>query len=229
VSENSGYYFDLNAWRNSRPVRKMNWESRALYREVLDEIWMSGSIPSKIEEVAELVKMPLEVVSRAWPSVHDCLIPSSTNSDELTSERMEEERARRRKLRKIKAKLGRSGGLAKARNALAVATTQLSTDIAKTRQDKTSITTMSFFEEWWVEYPRKIGKGAARKAWDRISPDREFTDKAIAKVRESKQSADWKREHGKFIPHPATWLNQDRWEDEITIPSVQSQQREVVV
>ena len=30
-----------------------------------------------------------------------------------------------------------------------------------------------------------------------------------------KKSKEWKKENGKYIPHPTTWLNQKRWEDEL--------------
>lgn len=110
MGERSGYYFDVNAWRNSRKVRKMNHEARALYREVMDEIWLHGSIPSKVEEIAELAKTPLETVIRCWPQVHECLTPMKHNPDELTSARMEEERRRRNKVKKLRAKWGKLGG-----------------------------------------------------------------------------------------------------------------------
>jgi hypothetical protein len=93
----------------------MTWEARLLYREVMDEIWLHGSVPTKVEELAEIAKMPLEVVVRVWPQVHDCLVPSKKNPDELTSERMEEERCRRNKVKKMRAKLGRIGGLESAK------------------------------------------------------------------------------------------------------------------
>jgi len=67
----------------------------------------------------------------------------------------------------------------------------------------------SRFLEFWHEYPRKVGKGAAEKAWDHIHPDVVLADRILAAV----ASAQWSNET-KFIPHPATWLNEKRWEDE---------------
>ena len=32
-----------------------------------------------------------------------------------------------------------------------------------------------------------------------------------------KQSAQWSKDNGQFIPHPTTWLNGKRWEDQITV------------
>ena len=35
----------------------------------------------------------------------------------------------------------------------------------------------------------------------------------MAAIEVAKESADWKKEGGKYIPYPATWLNNRRWED----------------
>ena len=34
-------------------------------------------------------------------------------------------------------------------------------------------------------------------------------------IEKHKASSQWQKDGGQFIPHPATWLNQERWEDEI--------------
>ena len=71
------------------------------------------------------------------------------------------------------------------------------------------------FAEFWQAYPRKVGKDAARKSWLKIKPTQELHGQIIDKVTAYKQSDTWKNENGRFIPNPATWLNQGRWEDEI--------------
>jgi hypothetical protein len=70
------------------------------------------------------------------------------------------------------------------------------------------------FDEFWQEYPKKVGKEAARKAWDKIKPNAELRQKISAAVETATQSEQWRRENGRFIPNPATWLNQGRWDDE---------------
>ena len=37
-----------------------------------------------------------------------------------------------------------------------------------------------------------------------------------AAIAKQKLSDQWTKEGGQFIPHPATWLNGKRWEDELT-------------
>ena len=40
-------------------------------------------------------------------------------------------------------------------------------------------------------------------------------DVLIDAIEKHKQSAQWQKDGGQYIPHPATWLNQQRWEDEM--------------
>lgn len=67
------------------------------------------------------------------------------------------------------------------------------------------------FTEFWQAYPRKVGKGAAEKAWAKLKPDLQTVLSALAW--QSRQDG-WTKDQGAFIPHPATYLNQRRWEDE---------------
>lgn len=70
------------------------------------------------------------------------------------------------------------------------------------------------FSEFWKAYPRRQAKQDARKAWNRIAPDER--PKIMAAVASCSTTEEWRRENGRFIPYPATFLNGKRWEDEIT-------------
>lgn len=77
------------------------------------------------------------------------------------------------------------------------------------------------FDEFWAEYPRKVGKDAARKAFDKRKPSRELLGRMLASIRAQVQTVDWQKDGGQFIPHPTTWLNEGRWQDEETaVPQV---------
>jgi len=67
------------------------------------------------------------------------------------------------------------------------------------------------FEEFWKAYPRKVGKDAARKAWKKRRPALTTCLEAIKRQQASEQ---WQKNGGQFIPNPATWISQGRWEDE---------------
>lgn len=70
------------------------------------------------------------------------------------------------------------------------------------------------FAEFWAVYPRHVAKAAAEKAWNKLNPDEELLKAMLSAVEKAKNSRQWQEEGGKYIPHPATWLNQRRWEDE---------------
>lgn len=72
------------------------------------------------------------------------------------------------------------------------------------------------FDRFWAIYPRKVGKDIAWKAFEKRKPDNELTDAMVAAVQQQMQSADWRKDGGQYIPHPSTWLNGGRWQDEPT-------------
>jgi hypothetical protein len=70
------------------------------------------------------------------------------------------------------------------------------------------------FEDFWQAYPRKVGKADARRWWTKHKPTPATVEAMGRTLAWQTQSEQWLREGGQFIPHPATWLNQGRWDDE---------------
>ena len=64
------------------------------------------------------------------------------------------------------------------------------------------------FQEFWLAYPRKVAKGAARAAFA-VAIRKTTLETMLAAIVRTQWSAD-----PQFIPHPATWLRQERWDDE---------------
>lgn len=77
------------------------------------------------------------------------------------------------------------------------------------------------FAEFWSAYPLKKAKATAEKAWAKLKPGAELTATILSAIATQRASADWQRDGGQYIPHPTTWLNQRRWEDEVTHASSQ--------
>lgn len=72
-----------------------------------------------------------------------------------------------------------------------------------------------YFEDFWEEYPRKVGKKMARIAWGRIKPNQQLSEKIIKALYNQNKAWTEKGTEMDYIPHASTWLNQERWEDEI--------------
>lgn len=70
------------------------------------------------------------------------------------------------------------------------------------------------FAAFWDAYPKKVGKGAAEKAFERCHVTDELLRRMLDAIASAKQTAQWRDENGRFIPNPATWLNQKRWDDD---------------
>lgn len=68
------------------------------------------------------------------------------------------------------------------------------------------------FADLWAVYPRKVGKQAARKVWDRA---RRTTDPAVILDGARRFAEASRATEARFIPHPSTWLARGGWEDEL--------------
>ena len=74
------------------------------------------------------------------------------------------------------------------------------------------------FDAFWKDYPRKIGKEAARKAFAKALRLTDFAKimEGVVTLRMEVAGKD-----PKFTPHAATWLNAGRWDDEVERPTLQ--------
>ena len=71
------------------------------------------------------------------------------------------------------------------------------------------------FTRFWSAYPRHTGKQAAEKAFLRLNPDDDLLGIMLMAITAWSKSEQWTKDGGQYIPHPATWLNGRRWEDEL--------------
>lgn len=79
---------------------------------------------------------------------------------------------------------------------------------------KVKIEIEEWFKIFWKIYPKKRGKGAAEKSFAKAVTSQAIYDAVMVGLEKHLGCADWEKEGGQFIPNPATWLNQKRWEDE---------------
>lgn len=71
------------------------------------------------------------------------------------------------------------------------------------------------FDAFWNLYPRKTGKGLARSIWNRLKPDAMLYSTIIVALQEQIKNPTWIENGVAIYPHPATWLRQERWLDEV--------------
>lgn len=69
------------------------------------------------------------------------------------------------------------------------------------------------FEDFWQRYPRRVGVGDAIKAYRRAT-NHATTEQILDGLARSMQAWRSEQRSPRFLPYPATWLNQQRWLDE---------------
>lgn len=89
--------------------------------------------------------------------------------------------------------------------------------------EKDNTSSQSNFDLFWTAYPKKVGKEAARKAFAKVKVS---VDVLVSAIELQKRCEQWTKDSGQYIPNPATWLNQGRWDDEpFALPAEQPQEQ----
>ena len=70
------------------------------------------------------------------------------------------------------------------------------------------------FHIFWKFYPKKVAKKDALKAFLKLSPSQDLMESILKHIEIAKQSKEWQKDKGQFVPNAATYLNGERWEDE---------------
>lgn len=70
------------------------------------------------------------------------------------------------------------------------------------------------FEKFWAAYPRKENKKKARETFARLNVDDALLETMLGAIEKWKRSDQWTEDGGRYIPHPTSWMNGKRWEDE---------------
>ena len=73
---------------------------------------------------------------------------------------------------------------------------------------------LSGFSLFWASYPKRRKKGDALKAWQQTAKVRPPIEEILAAIETQRQSDDWNRDSGQWIPLPASWLRAWQWADE---------------
>ena len=213
-------------------------EARGLYREMLTRAWsFGGYLPADPKQIQRLVNASSEEWERCWP-----LIEANWKQDgsKLYNQTQREVLMESLTIREKRALAGRKGGKAsgKARSkpeANAEATPQANpkqtkqpslepslsleqeqspnaeNDNGLVRSARRKRTTYpADFEAFWLAYPSKVGKAAAFRSW-KTHHGKDHAEEIIGAIQTQRRGKKWRVG---FIPNPATWLNQHRWEDE---------------
>ena len=106
---------------------------------------------------------------------------------------------------------------------------QVGQNLATKQEDKPVIkpskSSDPFFDDFWKAYPRKTNKGFAKKVFEKLKVDDAMLTKMIQAIHAQNKTV-WKDKDQQYIPHPSTWLNGERWDDEIVVKPMSASDRE---
>jgi hypothetical protein len=93
--------------------------------------------------------------------------------------------------------------------------------VSKVSKDKVSKGRVEeLFELFWSQYPNKTSKKKASEKWFNLfkaltgAEADKLSSEVTVGLERAKKSSQWQKDNGQYIPHPTTWLNQERWKDE---------------
>lgn len=207
-------------------------EAAKAYLFLLGHAWLRGAkLPNDDRALARMARVSV----KAWQHMKGDVLSFWTLSPDgyLRQKRLSKEHAFVSRKVEANRKNGSAGGKAKAAKKfnknneppLATATnspvqpTPTPTPIESSKEDsrRSKIAKRDSdppgFDAFWSACPRKVGKGAAKKSY-RAALGKTDADTLIRTM--SRHAKLWARNgtEERFVPHPATWLNHERWNDE---------------
>jgi hypothetical protein len=79
------------------------------------------------------------------------------------------------------------------------------------------------FAKFWDIYPRKVGKGEARKAWAKVTKNGADPAEIIAGAERYRADPVRRRKDIEYTKHPGPWLNAERWTDQLNSSDLPAQ------
>jgi len=189
--------FKIKNWQEFqpplRPDRNVIWIK--LYRKILDDFDWSNLTDSNKATLIELWLLASEKEG-TLPSV-----------DEISYRLRKDKSFINKQLEQLSTWVLPIGNKSATRNRQDVSV-EVEVDI-----DKSRVEIDDGFVLFWNNYPKKVGKGKAEAAWKKHKPN---IDDVLKTLDWQKDSKEWFKENGAFIPHPTSYINAKRWLDEPT-------------
>ena len=216
------FQFYPKDWLTDSDVVCMSMAQKGAYITLICYCWKEDKLPNNPDYIRKLLgNVP------KWKTLWNGIKHKfEIQGDYLIHPRLEKERLKQeehRKKKSIAGKIGMEKRWGKSGN-----NHNTVTDVLITKNNSSSSTSSAYFnnkdiytssfQNFWEIYPRRTGKKTALQAWNKINPDNELQKIMLDAIERNKQTKQWQSR--RFIPHPATWLNQERWNDEVESESL---------
>lgn len=208
--------FYVNRFRNSRRVRRMTAQEVGVYILMMCEQWDGGPIPDEDFLLARFGQCDASIARKV---LDECF--NKTDAGWVNPELLEIQEEQETKRQRYK-DAGRAGGLAKAAKKAsdATATPEQRSTIREEKSKKETTTSYSDeFEDFWNTYPKRKGSNSKKKAhaaWRSALKAGATRERVMDGARRYREFCDSENKTGtQFVAMAATWLNQERWDDEL--------------
>lgn len=206
-------------------TRGLSAAARGFHVDMLALAWLNGGCDVAEDTLRRSVGAERAEWRKAWAELE----PRWPVVDgRRVNRKLEEVRAEMTRFTEARRAAGKTGGLAKASAKQTLSkepSKALANDVAKPYPTSASAFAKqippqspkgedALFATFWDSYPRHVGKAVAAKAFDRLKVTPSMLQAMLDALTWQRQQDGWTKDGGAFIPHPSTWLNQRRWEDE---------------
>ena len=223
------FQFYPDNWWGSRHIAAMSIEQRGIHSSLIFSAWLENNCGIPENEVCLSARIPDSLKDSAFKVLEWCWF---FYNGFWFCERLLNERIKQINLSKIRILSGSEGGrplkskINKSKpidnqldskqkpNHNQTITNSEEEDVIENENENTNVIKDEKFLEFWKVYPKKVGKGDAEKAWNKIKEPSKILELIIKALEWQTKSDQWKKENGQYIPNPSTYLNRRHWEDE---------------
>ena len=201
-------------------VALMTLEEEGAYIRALAYCWREGSLPADNELLSRLLK---GASNQTLTNLRKCFKVGSQDSTRLFHSRLEKEREKQRIWKEKSAEAGRRSGKVRKEKKLQIEPIlNQPSNLVEPKSNSSSSSSKKVIlpsspkaqiETIYGLYPRKVGKVPAFKAIDKALRTKPFEELLLA-VQAFARKVSQDGTEPQFIPHPATWFNAGRWDDE---------------
>ena len=209
------FQFYPKDWLTDPDVVCMSMAQKGAYITLICYCWREDKLPNNEDYIRKLLGN-IPKWKTLWNGIKHKF---EVQGNYLVHPRLEKERIKQEEHRRKKSTAGKKGMEKRWGKTQNIDNTV--TDVLITKNNSSSSTSSSIahssdiytssFNEFWEIYPHKVGKKKALQEWNKINHDDGLLIRILESLEKQKKSKQW--DNKQFIPHPATWLNQERWDD----------------
>jgi len=223
------YPHDFDAGNDPKIIKlemKHGLEGYGLYHRILEHMGTADNHSLCADEINFIAKKCFSTIENPAQVFFELGLFSKLKSGRFISDSLNKRLKALDEKRAKRVIAGRKGGKQKSSNAKAklkvnykqssssTLALENSTEEKRT-EEKTNKKDSEEYEQFYAAYPKKKGREQGYKTWKKLGSKKPELSILLAALEKQKQSRDWQKDNGQYIPLPSSWLNGLRWDDEL--------------